>query len=167
MQTLEQLREQDRRATFGPGPVGLGGWLVLPMLGMFLTPVIGVLGINQLLPALDGGLALTSAQRLVIWLEVVTNIVFQGIAPIALLVLFFKRARRFPTLYAAWISLNLIIVLVDLVFAYNVFRDYYDTPGVTFWDQETTQLVGRSVFGVAIWVPYMINSRRVRNTFMN
>ena len=167
METLEQLREQDRLAAIGPGPVGLGGWLILPLLGIIMTPIMAVVGMMGMLPAIDGYQTMTAVQQLLLWFELISNLVFQGIVPIVLLVLFFRQMRSFPLVYVTWISLNMIVMLLDLIFAYHAFRDYYDSPGAVFWDTETVQTLGRSVLGVAIWVPYMMNSRRVQNTFVN
>jgi hypothetical protein len=167
MQTLEQLREQDRRTEILQGPTGLGGWLILPMIGMFLTPVIAAIGMRDLLPLLSAASGLNATQTLLVWFEVVVNLVLQVGMPIYLLTLFFKRKHQFPSIYAGWLTVNLIVVLVDLVLVYNAFRPYYDTPGVEFWDPDTAQTVSRTIFGVAIWVPYMFNSKRVKNTFVN
>ncbi|MGB3335556.1 MAG: DUF2569 domain-containing protein [Devosia sp.] len=167
METLEQLREQDRLAAAGPGPVGLGGWLFLPTLGMVLTPILAVAGLGDFLPALAPDAGLTAAQTLLVWFELLGNGAIQIVAPFVLLTLMFQKRRTFPSLFVGWTITNLVFVLVDLVFAYNVFRAYYDSPGVVFWDEATGQSVSRAVIYAAIWVPYMLNARRVKNTFVN
>jgi Protein of unknown function (DUF2569) len=167
MATLQELRERDRLAATARGPVGLGGWLILPMLGLILSPLYCFFIVKELFPILDGTLALTSAQTILIWFETILNVLLLGIAPIVILMLFFQQKRTFPIFHMAWMCGNLVFILVDLLVAYNLFRDYYDSPGVVFWDTETTQTLVRAAIGVAIWVPYMMNSARVRNTFVN
>ena len=151
----------------GPGPVGLGGWLILPMLNMIASPVIGVIGLGDYLPLLAQDAGLAASQTLVIWFELISNVAIQLIAPFVLLTLYFQKRRAFPTFFIGWLVINLIVTLLDLVFAYNAFRAYYDSPGAVFWDETTTQSVSRTVIGAAIWIPYMLNSKRVQNTFVN
>ena len=167
MQTLEQLREQDRTAAAAPGPTGLGGWLILPMVGMVVNPIIGTIGLQDYFPLLAQGANLDATQTVVIWFEVISNVAIQLIAPFVLLTLFFQKRRTFPSLFVGWVLTNLVFVLVDLVFVYNAFRAYYDSPGAVFWDEATAQSVSRAVIYAAIWIPYMLNSKRVRNTFVN
>ena len=166
MQTLEQLREQDRRAAADPGAVGLGGWLVLPLFGMLAAPIIAAITLYEIWPLL-GEQALTAAQRLVVWFELITITVVKCIAPVALLVLFFRKKRWFPLSIITWLVAGLTFLLLDLLFVYHAFRAYYDTPGVVFWDEQTMRDVGQAFFGAAIWIPYMLNSKRVQNTFVN
>lgn len=166
MQTLEQLREQDRRAAADPGAVGLGGWLVLPLLGMLGAPIVAAIALSEIWP-LVGEPTFTAAQRLVIWFELIGNGVVKVIAPVALLVLFFQKKRMFPLYCITWLVAGLTLILLDLLFGYHAFRAYYDTPGVVFWDQQTMRDLGQTIFGAAIWIPYMLNSKRVQNTFVN
>ncbi|WP_186767124.1 DUF2569 domain-containing protein [Devosia ginsengisoli] len=165
--TSAELQEQHKRTETLRGPTGLGGWLILPALGLFATPVLAIPTFGDLLPLLTSGAGLTAAQMLVVWFELISNVVLQLLAPAVLLALFFQKKRYFPLLYAGWLAANLLIMLLDLVFVYNAFRSYYDTPGVVFWDQDTAQGIGRAVFGAAIWIPYMFKSVRVKNTFVN
>jgi len=166
MQTLEQLREQDRRAEADPGPVGLGGWLVLPVFAMLAAPITAAVTLSEIWP-LAWEPALSAAQRLVIWFELVANTLVKVVAPVGLLVVFFQRKRIFPLLCVTWLAAGVTVMLLDLLFVYQAFRAYYDSPGVVFWDQQIQRDLGSAVFGAAIWIPYMLNSKRVRNTFVN
>jgi hypothetical protein len=166
MQTLEQLREQDRRTAADPGVVGLGGWLVLPLLGMLGAPIIAVMALPEIWP-LIGEPTFTAAQRLVFWFELIGNGVVKVAAPVALLVLFFRRKRLFAVYYITWLVAGIALMLLDLLFVYHAFRAYYDSPGVVFWDEQTKRDLGQTIFGAAIWIPYMLNSKRVQNTFVN
>jgi hypothetical protein len=62
---------------------------------------------------------------------------------------------------------NLIFVAVDLLASYLAFREAFDASGEPFFDRETMRAIMSAVILAAIWVPYMIQSRRVRNTFVN
>lgn len=143
-----------------PGPVGLGGWLILVGLGLVagaLRLLIGVVVIFPLVDqALDAGQGRLAA---VVAYELAGTIVF-AVAAIVLLVLFFKRSRFFPKGFIAVGIANLIFVLGDLWLASGV------NVEINGGDPAAWREVGRATFSVAIWVPYMLMSKRVANTFV-
>jgi hypothetical protein len=56
---------------------------------------------------------------------------------------------------------------VDLFATYLVFREVIEASGEPFFDRQTMRAIMSAVILAAIWVPYMMQSRRVRNTFVN
>jgi Protein of unknown function (DUF2569) len=151
------------------GPSGIGGWLILPTIGLFVFPLrVGVVLAGDYWPLFERGVwsSLTtpgSALYHPLWAplllyEVFCNvvfIVFDG----ALLVLLFKRARRFPAAFIAFALLNFFFVVSDAVAGWQI-------PAVAARGPEGFAIeIGRSLAVVAIWVPYMLRSKRVRNTF--
>lgn len=166
MQTLEQMRARDHAAANAKGPVGIGGWLILPMIGMFLSPAVTAWSLPESLSVLGSEYVFTTQQEFALRFEVVGNILVGMLAPIGLLVLFVQRKRQFPPLFIAWQVINLILVLMGTWLAFNAFRAYFESPGNAFWNGETARPLVSAVFGAAIWSAYMLNSKRVRNTFV-
>lgn len=151
-------------------PSGIGGWLILVAIGLILSPIRLLLTLAvDFLPLFTDGTweALTTTGSEVyhpLWApiilgEVAGNIGFLGTG-IALLVLFFMESRSFPTLFIAVAFINLAFIVGDaLVVSVLV-------PDVPVFDAETTREIARSLFAVAVWVPYMLVSKRVKNTFV-
>ena len=151
-------------------PTGLGGWLVLVAIGLLLSLLrLFAFDVQTFVPIFrDGTWAIHTtpgsdayhplwAPLLVF--ELIGNAGFI-VAQLGLLVLFFKRSRNFPRLYV-WVALlNLPFILVDAWLGSFVLTD---EPMI---DPNTAKELARSIGTIAIWVPYMRVSRRVRNTFV-
>jgi hypothetical protein len=152
------------------GPVGLGGWLVLVAIGLFVTPVRLALFLSQtFLPIFRDGMweRLTTpgpAPYHPLWGplligEIAINSVFILLA-IYLLFLYFRRSWRFPRLYMTLLISSLVFIVADS-FAVGIVA-----PSQGVMDPATIAEIGKSLIVAAIWVPYMIFSKRVRNTFV-
>lgn len=156
---------QSSSAPVRDGPVGIGGWLVLPLLGLVLTPIKGIAFLGQYT-----GLSLehlSTAQAALIVIEIIGNVALIVVMPIVLLVLAFQKRMKFPSLFVTWAVLGLAFVIFDLIVAYALFKDIYAASGTEFMDADTWRELARSLFLVVVWGPYMRNSRRVENTFVN
>jgi hypothetical protein len=152
-------------------PSGLGGWLILLGIGLVVSPVrITTILLQTFLPIFQDGAweILTTPGSEVyheLWgpliiLEIVANTIFVLVG-IALLVLFFRRSSRFPTLYVALAIGSLLFILLD---SWLGTLPVQDEP---MFDPETAREVGRALISAAIWVPYILISKRVRNTFVD
>ncbi|MBR2691147.1 MAG: DUF2569 domain-containing protein [Aquamicrobium sp.] len=147
------------------GPVGLGGWLILPIIGLLVTPLRGVFHL-----AGYGGL-LASMQRLpgslsaFLVLEFVGNIVVLIVLPVILLVLLFRKSASFQRLFVLWAAGGLAFIVLDLIGTQVLFGDLMEATNQPLLDEQTTIELLRSVVFSVIWIPYMRLSRRVANTF--
>lgn len=151
------------------GPSGLGGWLILVMIGMILTPIrLGTFIATTLVPLYRNGTweILTSPGSesyhplwapLLIF-EFVVNLVFI-LACMALLGLFFTKSRRFPRMFIIFIAANLIFLVVDYVLGGQI-------PAVAAEGPVGAVEIVRTLIAALIWVPYMLVSKRVKNTFV-
>jgi hypothetical protein len=153
-----------------PGPSGLGGWLSLVGFGLLLAPWTRLGFLVRTFPPIfsDGHWELLttpgSEAYHPLWAplllgELVSELAFIG-AGLALLLFFFLRSRRFPRLYIAAEIANVLFHLADAWLASIV------VPDVPMFGPETVSEVGPPVFGALIWVPYMLASKRVKNTFV-
>jgi FtsH-binding integral membrane protein len=136
-------------------PTGMGGWLILPMIGLMAAPLFGLshlsLPIKEPLPKLHVNFLYSGLVA-----YAVTSIVL----PAGLLIIMFMKKRNFPRLYVAWALVNIVFVVLHLLAATFLFRatSLLDAILSGLWR-------GVGLYGVGI--PYMRNSRRVRNTFIS
>jgi hypothetical protein len=149
---------------------GLGGWLVLVGLGLLATPIRFSFVLLQTYPPLfrDGTWeALTSpdgAYYHPAWLpilltEMLGNAFFIA-ASLHLLALYYRKSARFPLRYMIFLAANLAFILIDAAAVKLVL------PNEPILDPDTTKEVLRAAIGAGIWIPYMLLSERVKNTFV-
>jgi len=147
------------------GPEGIGGWLILPIIGLAVTPLRGLLqlgdysGLSETFPLLSG------AQKTFVVAEIGLNLILLVVMPVVLLILLFNRKRRFPGLYVVWGIVSLVFLIGDVIVAKAVFPEVFAEGGVEVFDDTTVKEIVRGAVLVVIWVPYMLLSRRARNTF--
>ena len=148
------------------GPVGIGGWLILPTIGLCLTPLQGLIQLADYSGLSENLQFLTSPQVGFIVVEALGNFAIAVVMPVVLLVMLFSKKQAFPRIYVGWAIANLVFVLLDLVAAKILFGQIYQAAGMDLLDAETGQALFRAIILVGLWVPYMLTSRRVRNTFV-
>lgn len=146
------------------GPVGLGGWLILPLLGLFASPLFGIAQMSAYANIAEAWPYLTAGHASFVVTEVAVNVVLLFVAPVVLLVFAFKRLQMFPGWYIIWIAISPLVQIGDALVAYSMFPE--TLAGAAF-DKETMRGIVRSIIGAAIWIPYMMRSERVANTFVN
>jgi Protein of unknown function (DUF2569) len=153
------------------GPVGIGGWLLLPALGLIATPLVMAFGFyKDLLPALtpDVWNAVTdphSAAYNSLWgplivYEVLVNLAL-FIFTLWLLWRFFTKSRRAPKLFVIWLVAIAGTRIVDHLLSYQI-PTMADKP----LDPADVRDLVRSIVGATIWIPYFLRSERVKNTFI-
>jgi hypothetical protein len=140
------------------GPQGLGGWMILPILGMGVSPLLILAGFGPHVTLVSSGAIyrLSAALQTFIWIEIALNILLI-VGWIYALVLCLAWSEKFPKTYIAVLTANLGVQAADLLVA-SAFFDHQMTPQ-DFWD------LGRGALTCLIWIPYMLHSQRVRNTF--
>lgn len=133
---------------------GISGWLIIPAIGLVLAPIsasisffMGISMIQSFAPEL------TNDPRL--WLIGSIDILMI-IAGIIVAFLFFKK-RRSAIKFIIWLMVASILAnLIEVFLNASMFNEM---------DYETIKpFIHASVYG-AIWIPYFIKSKRVKNTF--
>jgi len=152
-------------------PNGLKGWLILPMLGLIITPInLSILLVTTFIPIFTDGTwtILTSPSSEAyhhLWaplliFESIGNFAFL-IGSVFLLVWFFKKSRKLPKYIIIFYIANLLFVTADYIFGNLI-------PIVAESNQaESLREIVKSFIGAVIWVPYFLKSVRVKNTFKN
>lgn len=148
------------------GPAGLGGWLILPLLGLVATPVAEMISQWQAVSEFNSYWEMLSiAQKSLVIVEVLVGIVMAVIAPVILLVLAFKRLEVLPGLYILWICSFPVINLLDALATLWIFDGLLGSQDV--FDSQFKRDFGQGIVQAFIWSLYMNMSKRVQNTFVN
>ena len=150
-------------------PEGLGGWLVLAMIGLIISPFVLIYTLGQMYPMLTNAqwhaLANPATENYhilwqpVILFEVTTNI-FSFIFSIMILFLFFGQRSSFPRVYITLQVTIFCLLLVDHLVSSLL-------PGIDNMSQtrDLIKLIQTGVFSL-FWILYMLKSERVKNTFI-
>lgn len=146
---------------------GIGGWLVLPTLGLIATVVLQVVGIGGLGDTLKVAGELGGFRGALIVVETAGNLAVFLAFPVLLLIQLFQKKRNFPRLFVTYCVVGAVFFFADMVIGYAAFADVYRSGQVDFFDQDTLRGMVSALAGLLIWTPYMLNSARVKNTFVN
>ncbi|MEQ8789185.1 MAG: DUF2569 domain-containing protein [Pirellulaceae bacterium] len=161
--------EPDVESAAQQGPQGLGGWLILVGIGLAITPFrLGAVIFLIHVPLFTNGTweVLTSPgspQYHPLWaplliFEVLTNVAFI-VTYLVVGYLFLSRSRFFPRTYITVACINLFFIIFD------AWACSFVLQGDSIFDPDTTREIVRSLISAAIWIPYMLVSKRVKNTF--
>ena len=149
---------------------GLGGWLILVGIGVVLSPIrlLGLI-IQVYKPIFEDGTweALTtvgSESYNEFWAPLlITEMIYNALMVIAslyLVYLFFTKNRFFPKFYILIAISSIIFIIIDAWLVTKVL------PSEPMLDEETMRELTRALISAAIWVPYMLVSKRVKATFV-
>lgn len=147
---------------------GLSGWLVLVGFGLVFSLIrllyISIVSFSDLYA--DGVWTLLTSTAsnsyipywgALVLFELTFNI-FSFVASSYLIYLFFKKNILFPKTYIFVALITVVMIGVDILATMVIL------PDSTF-DESGVKEFFRSFVGALIWVPYMLKSKRVKNTF--
>ena len=117
---------------------GIGGWLIIPTIGLFL-----VVGIYSFLTIIYG-ISISSSTDLILFL---LFIVVAGIS-LYTLILEFKKSKLFPKLFIIYLWLGVFAIII-----------------MSLIDGEYTGVFSSIIFAF-IWTWYANVSKRIKNTFV-
>lgn len=149
---------------------GLRGWLLLVGFGIVVSPFRMIAQLYPLYTEIisNGSWALLTspgsedynpAYAPLIIGEMIINVTLI-LCWLYIAFLFFSRRRAFPKWYIGIMAFTLIFMIGDSLYLIAFF------PGVSINDPETIKDIIRSIVAAAIWIPYMLVSRRVKATFV-
>ncbi|ASV30527.1 DUF3857 domain-containing protein [Maribacter cobaltidurans] len=145
-------------------PRSFGGWLILPAIGLVLTPFIVI---NQLFTAEYfnkgiwegfelGGYENHQFLNIYLGFEIFYNISFLVFTIFAIL-LFFKKRTSAPKLMMVFYFMTMTLTIIESFVMNQV--------GIP--DPTGSNDIFRSIISAAIWIPYFYKSKRVKETFVN
>jgi hypothetical protein len=137
---------------------GLAGWLILIGLGILIQPLKDLYGIFSInLPAFasiasqSGSSQYSTLYNIAVY-ELINNIIFV-IALIYLNILFYQKKKMFPRFFIIYLIGNFVLILID----------YLMLSGVIASPDASS--LGIVLLQMIVWIPYFLNSRRVKATF--
>lgn len=153
------------------GPKGIGGWLIVPLLGLIVSPIrIIFQTTTNLLPLLNTSTwsALTNPSSSAYHSLLGPLIIFELVANATLVIFgfwvfaaFVTKSSVTPRLYIVWLSAFVAVQVADLAVGSQI-------PVVAAQlDHRSLGDLFRAVVGASIWIPYFLRSKRVANTFVN
>lgn len=149
---------------------GLRGWLIFVGIGIVISPIrlaINTFPIYFKLFSNGGWTALTTPGTSVynhLWApiiigEIIINIGFI-IAWIGVAFLFFSKKRMFPKTYIGILLFSFAFMVLDIMIMKMMIPDQVK------YDSEAVGEPIRTIFIIIVWVPYMLLSSRVKETFV-
>lgn len=147
-------------------PAGLRGWLVIVGIGIVFGPVRLAGDLYRfygelLAPEMQALLKADSLLAGLVGFEVVGNLVL-FLSSLVLAHKYLSCAQSFPRFFIVYSLAILAFIVIDAVLLAILF------PGVgEVFDKETVTAILGAAISAAIWIPYMLLSRRVRNTFIH
>jgi len=148
---------------------GIGGWLIPVGIGLVARPVMSVVNLVRLAPALSAGAwdrltdpsgaAYHPLWASVLLFEVAANVAI-AVASVLLTALFIQRRRSFPRAFVALLAAQAVVILVDLAGAALVPGGDAGSPA------SGVRLAVSALASSAVWICYVLRSRRVKLTFV-
>lgn len=149
-----------------PGPRGIGGWLILPILGLAFTILMTTINLIQGFGTFTGETYEVLRNQFPDILAAVVVSTVAGIGCIVLAVyclwLIFNHDHRTPKWMVAFYLVILVVTLFETALTYHM-ADSFQDPSMT---EGVGRDVMRAIVGSAIWIPYFNASKRVKNTFV-
>ena len=150
---------------------GLGGWLILVGIGIIIGPMLVAYEFIPLYYSIftDGSFEYVTTPGteayhkfwgpLLIFESVYNSLML--VALLYLIYLFFSKHYLFPGVYIAVTLISVVIIPLDAWLGSFVITDE------PMFDPVTAKEFARSIIAAAVWVPYMLVSKRVKATFVN
>lgn len=150
---------------------GLGGWLILVGIGVVLAPLrLIYVTVQVYKPLLESGdLSNITDPSSPTYIPFAGSLFFAELAVNLAIMLagifaiygFFGRKRVFPRFYSGYLMFCLAFLIIDTLVSAKIFA----TENVL--DSGTIGNIVGSTISTAIWVPYLMVSKRVKATFVN
>lgn len=147
----------------GSKKLSIGGWLVLPAIGLVLTPFVLISQIfseDYFNKGIWEGFSLAGynnagALNAYLGFELFYNILLFNFS-ILLILLFFKKRSSLPKLMTIFYGINLTMILFG---SFVLNQSGIDDP--TFGAE-----IFKAILSAGIWIPYFLVSKRVKETFV-
>jgi hypothetical protein len=143
---------------------GIGGWLGLLAFGQIMGTLRLIVIVGRYMQTITD--EVWNRFPAAVWCETALNAALIGLC-IWTTVLLFKHSSRFPAFFITQMILAILRPVVDLVLIASIFSVSLNRPMSDFFTiepKEGGQMVAAAI-AAALWIPYVLRSRRVANTF--
>lgn len=148
-----------------PQPHGIGGWLVLVAIGQVVGPLRLVAEVARYVHSINGD----AWKRFPVAFngELTMNLAMIVLS-VSTTILFFTRSRRFPRFFVVQMACIPLLPIFDMLWIALIFSVSLNRSPFVFLkiDFQSGLQVATQVIAAAIWIPYVLRSRRVANTFV-
>jgi transglutaminase-like putative cysteine protease len=151
-------------------PSGLGGWLILVGIGILATPIVVATTMQRVwslfsvanwhdLTAPTGARYSPGMQVYLIYVICFNAALVAG--SVLLTFLFFQRRRSFPRVYIWFLVFSTVTSVAS-----NILNSSLGVQGADKAGSAVVQSIIQACIQLGIWIPYMLKSGRVKNTFV-
>lgn len=161
---------------FNPEPIlnpknlKFGGWLILPIIGILISPFRMVYNVistffnaNSWTGLLNSGLENATGISVLFGFELMMNMILLMLT-IFIILMLFKKRTALPILISILYAATFAWILIDFFLAEMLFPDSYFSNAE---QQASYKEMFQSAIACLIWIPYFNISKRVKNTFIN
>jgi hypothetical protein len=148
-------------------PAGIAGWLILPVILLIVMIVGGGVQLTMFPALAEAATGLVQWKIYLLSLQVLLNAMLAILFPAILLVMLFRRMNRFPRLFVLWAAAYLVFAVVQHFVVILVFGEMLGVSWSDLLSFGALRWLVLPMLPVAILIPYVLKSRRVRNTFIN
>ena len=155
---------QDIPPYLPPEPERFGGWLVLPLIGLCLSPFLIIYGVVSeiqlvLAPNTDETEQVFPGTKALVYSEIFLNSALLAFT-IFVLVQFWRKKSIVPTLMIYLFASRALLAIADALAVHFVFHNQLDSANA----RALGQITGAAIVA-AIWITYFLKSQRVAATF--
>ena len=150
---------------------GISGWLIIVAIGIILSPIYIVQSLFPLYSEIfnNGSWEILTtpgtAEYSPLWAPILITEIAVNIGLVLLwiyiAIIFFLKKSTFPNIYIGALLFSIVFIVID---AYAV---KLVIPNEPVFDADTTNALINSFIHAAIWIPYILMSKRVKATFKN
>ena len=143
-----------------PKAKSIGGWLVLPAIGLVLGPIVIIGALLMNISIAHGSLGQLVEQgtpgfRVAIVGQPITALLLLGLQLYAA-TLFFRKSTRLPKMMVILLGVNVLFTIINVAWTASVFQELTGAREIV-----------QPIIMAGIWIPYFCISKRVAATFVN
>ncbi|WP_395450204.1 DUF2569 family protein [Aminobacter sp. UC22_36] len=113
-------------------PKGLGGWLILVIAILVISPAFGLLELSKYEFVVRNFAYLSGQQMVLVAVELADLLLLDVLAAPIILYLMVKRLDLFPGVFIIWLVASVAVIFIYIVFSYLLFSDSLVAQGLEF-----------------------------------
>ena len=152
---MYEYHHEDYAPASEPKPLGIGGWLILPALGLLVGPILIALSLivffDDMAIASEIGYGPAHASNIIVEATLLGLMIYAATR-------FFGKKRNAPAVMIALYAFNVLALILLLIIE--------TLTGAEHYAEASIQGLYRSVPAAIVWISYFQVSERVKATFV-